>query len=248
MHGSIDHLLFFVTGCGAGIINALAGGGPILTLGVLTLSGLDPRIANLTSTVALSPGQLLAGTMVRHRLSATRLGSRYVLVTLAIAGGAAGAGLLLATSSRLFDALVPWLVLAATALYAISGVATVDATRPAPVAGSRFALLFAPLTIYGGYFGGGNSFLVLALLGVSGHGAKLAGEIKNALVGAINLGAVAVFIVSGSVDWPVALSMGLGGLVGSYAGARLFGHLPAAIVRTIVVLGGLALATWMFAR
>jgi uncharacterized protein len=248
MDGWLYHLLLIATGFGAGIINALAGGGPILTLGVLSLTGIDPRIANLTSTVALSPGQIAAGFSVRRQLPEMRLGQPFWLLGIAILGGAGGAALLFATTSQAFNSLVPWLVLLATAIYAASGLRGVISRTAASPDQRNWSALFAPLAVYGGYFGGGNSFLVLALLGLSGHEPKLSGDIKNILIAAINLAAVFVFAVSGSVDWPIACSLGAGGVLGSMIGTRLLGRLPAGIIRAIVIIGGLTLAAWMFAR
>jgi uncharacterized protein len=241
-------LVLFATGGVAGIINAVAGGGPILTLGMLSLTGIDSRIANLTSTVALSPGQIAAGWKVRHRLHDIQLGQPSLLLGAAIFGGALGAGLLLVTASPVFDGLVPWLVLFATGIYAASGFSAV--TRRIIMLDNKHVLsgLFAPLALYGGYFGGGNSFLVLALLGVSGHEPRLSGEIKNVLIAAINLGAVVVFGSFGPVDWPVAVSLGAGGIFGSLIGARLLGVLPVRMIRWTVIIAGLALAGWMFRR
>lgn len=247
MDGWFYHVALFAAGLGAGIINALAGGGPIITLGVLSLTGIDPRIANLTSTVALSPGQLAAGWSVRHRLRDVRLGRPITLLGIAMLGGAAGAALLLATASLAFNAIVPWLVLLATLIYAASGISTPN-VRSGVANTHLLSALFAPLTLYGGYFGGGNSFLVLALLGLSGHEPREAGEIKNVLVAAINLGAVIVFATSGLVNWPVAISVGLGGVLGSLIGARLLGWLPVGLIRWIVIIGGMILAGWMFDR
>ena len=248
MDGLFYHLILFLAGLFAGVINAVAGGGPILTLGVLSVTGLDPRIANLTSTVALSPGQLAAGWSVRHRLSDVQLGRPLLLLGIAILGGAAGAALLLATASPIFNNLVPWLVLLATAIYAASGVSAITMWSGRFADTRVFSGLFAPLTIYGGYFGGGNSFLVLAILGLSGHEPRASGEIKNVLIAAINLGAVLVFATSGLVNWPVVFSLGLGGVLGSLIGARLLGWLPVGLIRFIVIIGGLMLAGWMFAR
>jgi len=243
------YLSLFAAGALAASINALAGGGPILTLGMLSLGGFDPRIANLTSTVALCPGQLLAGNEARSELHASRLGRPKALLALAIGGGALGALLLLSTSGAVFKAIVPWLVLSATAIYAWSGWRGTAADPRAPEhPNRRRIMLFPPLAIYGGYFGGGNSFLVLALLGLAGHGAREAGAIKNALVAAINLGAVAVFIFSGLVEWRIALALGAGGIVGSFAGVRMLARLPVAALRLIVILFGLGFSVWMFAR
>lgn len=242
------HIVFFAAGCVAGIINAVAGGGPILTLGILSLTGLDPRIANLTSTVALSPGQMAAGWSVRHSLQEAKLGNPFLLLGIAVVGGAMGAVLLLATASTIFNYLVPWLVLLATGIYAASN-SSLIATRRGMFSNSRFySILFAPLALYGGYFGGGNSFLVLALLGLSGHEPRICGKMKNVLIAAVNLGAVAVFISSGPVEWAVALSVGTGGMLGSVIGARLLGRMPVGVISWTVIIGGLVLAAWMFAR
>lgn len=246
MDGWLYHLILIATGIGAGAINALAGGGPILTLGILSLTGMDARVANLTSTMALSPGQLAAGFSARYRISEARLGSPFMLLGIALLGGAVGAALLLATASPTFRLLVPWLVLVATAIYAASNFPEIIARTAALTNHRLLSGLFAPLALYGGYFGGGNSFLVLALLGFSGHEPRLAGQLKNVLISAVNLGAVAVFGFSGWVQWPVVLSLGAGGLLGSIIGARLLGRMPVGMIRLVVITGGLMLAGWMF--
>lgn len=241
-------LFHFGAGVLAGMINALAGGGSVLTLAVLSLTGVDPRIANLTSTVALSPGQMAAGFSLRHQLARAALGSPRRLGLIALAGGALGAGLLLATPALAFRAAVPWLVLLATLLYAASAFPAlvariaIDPRRPAP------QIAFALMSAYGGYFGGGNSFLILALFGMTGHPPRLSGEVKNILVALINLGAVAVFAISGAVDWQVALAVGAGGLLGSLAGTRLLRRLSVAVIRALVIGCGLGFAGWMFAN
>lgn len=244
-----DYLLFFVAGILAASTNALAGGGPILTLGILSFLGVDPRIANLTSTVALCPGQLFAGHAARSALTVTKLGKPAVLIAISVGGGALGALLLLITSGATFKAIVPWLVLAATAIYGWSGFRRNAGAEPTDKRhAGLYTASFVPMTVYGGYFGGGNSFLVLALLGLSGHDAREAGSIKNALVAAINLGAVAVFAGSGLVDWRVAAALGAGGILGSFAGVRLLRWLPIASVRLIVIVFGLCLSGWMFLK
>ncbi len=248
MDGLPYHLLLLGAGTVAGLINALAGGGPILTLAMLTLTGMDPKTANLTSTVALSPGQIAAGYTVRDSLRCVRLGSRRLLVIAALTGGALGAALLLLTSAPLFRGLVPWLVLLATVIYAVSSIPGSAALARIVTSQRQFLAMIAPLTLYGGYFGGGNSFLLLALLSVSGHDPKLAGDIKNGLIAAINLGAVAIFAASGAVEWTVALWVGAGGVVGSIAGARLSGKFSPTAIRSLVILCGLLLAGTMLAR
>lgn len=240
--------MVFAAGVLAAAINALAGGGPVLTLGILSLTGIDPRIANLTSTVALSPGQLVAGYGARASLRETRLGSPALLLGLSLVGGAGGALLLLLTTGAGFKAIVPWLVLIATVIYAWSGLRTLPAAQRDGAKSNVFPALFAPLSVYGGYFGGGNSFLVLALLGLSGHAPREAGAIKNALIAAINLGAVTVLVFSGLVQWRIAAALGAGGVVGSIIGVRLLGRIPVAAIRALVIAFGLGFSLWMFLR
>lgn len=235
-----------LTGIVAGAINAVAGGGPILTLTGLALTGIDPRVASLTSTVALSPGQMLAGAMASKGLSSlgwsrARMG---LAIVCAVLGGAGGAVLLLRTSAEGFRAIVLWLVLFATIIYALAG-------RRGP-AGAKwqvptfaFPLILLTLGIYGGYFGGGNSFLVLALLALSGLSDKQGALAKNVLVAAINAGAVAVFGLSSLTDWSLVIPISIGGVIGSALGARFLERIKPAVLRPIVIVAGLALAAWL---
>ena len=248
MARSLTEVWLVVAGFVAGLINAIAGGGPLLTLAALTAAGVDPRTANLTSTVALCPGQLLAGWRARRGLGAVANDrheqARLLLMTLV--GGAVGGLLLLWTPPAGFAAIVPWLVLLATALYAWGG-------RRSPLATPRrlrrdvllTALAFS--SIYGGYFGGGNSFVVLALLGLAGLGDQDGAKAKNALIASINLGAVLVFLPSGEIAWSAAAAVGLGGIAGSLAGSRLLPAIRPQVLRPIIIVCGLALAGWYFA-
>lgn len=244
-----DPFVFFgllLTGVIAGAINAIAGGGPILTLGGLTLMGIDPRIASLTSTIALSPGQILAGTMASARLS--KLGWPLARMAFAMAcaviGGAAGAALLLGTSADGFRVLVPWLVLFATIIYALSGGRTFQRARrrvPQPA----FLAILLMLGIYGGYYGGGNSFLVLALLAYSGLPDKQGVLAKNVYVAAINAGAVAVFVFSALLRWQVLVPLAAGGMLGSAVGIRILDRIKPEFLRPAIILAGLALTCWL---
>ena len=244
----MSEIWLFLAGLLAGLINAIAGGGPLLTLAALTAVGIDPRTANLTSTVALCPGQLIAGFRARRALDALSGdgASRKALPLLALVGGALGGLLLLWTSPAGFAAIVPWLVLLATALYAWGGRRTGTTSTP------RLArpVLLAALSIssiYGGYFGGGNSFVVLALLGLAGLGDQDGANAKNVVIACINLGAVLVFVPSGEIAWHAAIAVGLGGVAGSWAGSRLLPAIRPAVLRPFIILCGLFLAAWYFA-
>lgn len=249
-------LSLVLTGVLAGIVNTLAGGGPILTLAGLTALGVDPRIASMTSTVALSPGQILAGWRgARHAALGGRRALAFAGLAIAMVGGAGGGLLLLATDPAHFRGLVPWLILFATLVYAWSGRSVPNRRRfqrgaePGPAqarglhpigSGSVLALL----AVYGGYFGGGNSFMLLALLTVTGFSDRPGAAVKNILVAAINFGAVLTFLALSAIDWALVAPLGLGGVIGGLAGALLLERIPAAVVRPLVITTGLATAAW----
>lgn len=244
---SIMEPYLVIAGFVAGAANAIAGGGPLLTLAALTAAGFDPRIANLTSTVALCPGQLAAGWQSRRGLKALAVsGQVHILaLLLALVFGAVGAGLLIATDAAKFAAIVPWFILLATGLYAWSGRGR-DALRKQHIGRAPFLAVLGFSATYGGYFGGGNSFVVLALLALAGVPGHAGAEAKNALIAAINLGAVAIFAVSGEVDWGAALAVGLGGVIGSLIGVRLLKIIRPALLRPLIITVGLGLAGWFF--
>ena len=247
--GSWGSVGLFFAGVIAGLINTLAGGGPVLTLMALTLFGLDPRLANLTSTVALMPGQLLTSNSVwRRDLGAVRL--TVLLVATAIIGGAAGAWLLIATPPQQFGRIVPWLVLFATVAYAFAPQQRkANSANQTPVRlPGAFVLGLIPLSVYGGFFGGGNSFLLLAGLGFVAVTGKLANTTKNAFVGLINGAAAAVFVCFGSVAWAAAVPLALGNIAGSLVALKFLDRVSASSLRWFVIACGLGLAGVLLVR
>ncbi len=177
-------LLPFLAALWAGTQNALAGGGSFITFPALLPLGMDARAANITSTIALFPGQLTTGWAGRRSMSAAASLSFRALVAISLVGGAAGAPLLLATPASFFAALVPWLVLFATVVFAWGGfgrpAATVQADgmatgrrpmRPWATRVAQFAI-----AVFGGYFGGGIGFLMLAVLTLAGLPTRQAGR------------------------------------------------------------------------
>ena len=239
--------LLFFAGLWAGAQNALAGGGSFVTLPALIFAGVDPKIANITSTIALFPGQVAAAAAGREMVGGTAAVSLRTLAALSLGGGVAGAGLLLLTPSATFAAMLPWLVLAATALFAAatfgrSGASRPTLSRPAAIAG-QFAS-----GVYGGYFGGGNGFVVLTLLTLAGVAIRRAGATKNLLVALANGGGVLVFALSGGVDWARALAVGAGAVAGGQLGVLALRRVPERALRIGVIVLGLALAAGLFAR
>ena len=229
----------------AGAQNALAGGGSFITFTALLLAGTDPRAANITSTVALFPSQAVSGYAGRQMAAGTAQLSFRGLCALAVLGGLVGAGLLLFTPSGFFARLVPWLVLFATAVFAWGSYVRkpgqgAGLSRPASVAAS-FAI-----AVYGGYFGGGIGFMLMAVLTGAGLAVRAAGATKNALAGVINLGAVAVFVLSADVHWAAASALCLGSIMGGFGGVWALRRVPERVLRGGVVVLGLLLTVGLF--
>src|SRR5665213_425793 len=155
-------VVLFVAGVWAGAQNALAGGGSFVTLPTLILSGLDARAANITSTIALFPGQMTTGFAGRRLVSGAERLSFRALFGLSLAGGVVGALLLLATPPSFFAHLLPWLVLMATAIFTWGSFFRNTKVERPPLGALPASLAQFAIGIYGGYFGGGIGFLMLA--------------------------------------------------------------------------------------
>lgn len=243
--------LLLLAAFGAGTLNAVAGGGSFLTLPALVFTGLPPVVANATGTVALLPGYVSGAWGFREDLQAPPGLTLTRMALLSLAGGAAGAVLLLVTDDRIFRTLIPWLLLAATALFVI-GPALLRNTRArgdsAPSTW-RATLGVVLVSVYGGYFNGGLGILLLALFGMLGqsnlHAANGSKNVVSALLTAI---AVLVYAGGGLVAWPQALVMMVAATAGGYAGARLARRLPPQVLRAAIVVIGLAMAAAFFIR
>ena len=240
--------LLFAAGLWAGVQNALAGGGSFVTLPALILSGLDARAANIASTIALFPGQTTTGWVGRKMASGAAGLSFRTLVIISLAGGAVGAALLLATPSHFFASLVPWLVLFATGLFAYGSFGRGKGDG-APRLGPRVAggLQFL-ISVYGGYFGGGIGFLMLAALTAAGVAVRTAGATKNILAAVMNLSAVAVFLFTPAIPWPRVAVVGGGAIAGGLVGAQLLKRVDERLIRSFVVILGLTLTVGLFLR
>jgi uncharacterized protein len=247
----VRHALLFLAAVLAGAVNAIAGGGTLLSFPAAIAWGLPATIANATNAVALSPGSLSAAWAYRRELRAEwRLA--LALAGPALVGGGLGAYILRHTSERLFDRLVPWLVLGATLLILLQGVrkrpkvsAPSAAPSPGPTAG-RIALVMVlqlAVGVYGGYFGAAMGIVMLAFLAVVlPDDIQRRNALKNILAVLINGTASVYFIASGLVDGRAALIMMGGAITGGVVGGRLARRASAKIVRNIVVAIGLALS------
>ncbi|MFM8805319.1 MAG: sulfite exporter TauE/SafE family protein [Planctomycetia bacterium] len=249
----------------AGAVNAVAGGGTILTFPVLAaILPADPArlvTANATSTIGLWPGAVAAAWAYRGE----RVGQPSWTIWLAVpslVGAAIGAVLLLVLPSRWFDAGVPWLILTAAVVFALQpqfarlSVAAPSAPAAAVPATSRLALacvLQFIVAVYGGYFGAGIGILMLAVLGVLGLGdIHRVNAVKNVMGMTINGVAAGLFAMGSlwgahDVSWVHAAIMAAAAVAGSLAGSQVARRLPARLVRRCVALIGFALAAYSFA-
>ena len=275
--------LLFLIAAVAGAVNSVAGGGTLLTFPALvwagqfapTWAGQVEKLANATSTVALWPGQL--GSLWGYRREVGRSHTAIALLAVpSFLGGLAGALLLLRTRNETFAALVPYLILTATLLFAAqkplarwqrrkTGPAAEannqPAQEPAPGAGRqpedafplhRWLVVLAFqffVAVYGGYFGAGIGILMLAAFGFLGFtNIHRMNGLKNINGMCINAVAAVLFIVNGLVDWRLASLMAAGAVLGGYAGAGTARRIGQENVRRIVVLIGLLLTIVMFVR
>jgi uncharacterized protein len=239
----------------AGIMNAIAGGGTLLTFPALVGLGIPSIAANATSTVALWPGAVSSMWGYRDELAgARRWAIGFALPSLL--GGGIGAWLLLRTPPSRFAALVPWLVLGATALFIaqptvmrwVRGHSHVDHDRTSDGSFPRASVLLWQLAvgIYGGYFGAGVGILMLGVLGFMGlTNIHRMNGLKNWGGLCMNAVAAITFAFSSLVSWPVALSMAVGSIAGGYVGSRGAQRVPQIYVRRVVGAIGLVGGVWL---
>ena len=172
------------------------------------------------------------------------------LFVASLIGGVLGALLLLSTPVTIFSNLVPWLVMFATVAFAWGSFVFKPHPDPAKAPLSVVAVLCIQglIAIYGGYFGGGIGFLMLAALTVAGQQVKTANATKNALAMTMNASAVAIFAFSSMINWAAVIALGVGGIAGGLLGSWLIHRLPAKVLRGFIVLVGVALTIWLFVK
>jgi len=239
-----EYLLVVLAAFAAGAINALAGGGTLVTFPTLVAVGIPPIAANVTNTVALCPGYLGA-TMAQFKDLSGQRKRLWLFLPAGAIGGIIGGFLLLNTGEKLFNQIVPFLILLASGLLAAqepvrawlvrrsknsssTGVSEKSAILPIGIAG-----------IYGGYFGAGLSVIVLAVLGLTIEDTLTRlNALKQTISFSANIAAAIFFVFSGKVVWTVALVMMIGALLGGAAGGRLAGRIKPSTLRWIVVTIG----------
>jgi len=237
----LDFALVAAAAFAAGMVNALAGGGTLITFPVMTAVGIPPVMANVTNAVALCPGYF-GGTWAQRKDLAGQGARLKLLLPLGALGGVLGAWLLLASGEKLFRALVPWLILGASALLAAQDPLRrwlIKRGRPAGDACLGAALPIASAAVYGGYFGAGLGVVMLATLGLTlDDSLNRLNAVKQALSFVINIAAALFFLGSDKVLWPVVGVMAVAALAGGSLGGRLASVIPAARLRLLVIAIG----------
>ncbi|MBI3412348.1 MAG: sulfite exporter TauE/SafE family protein [Planctomycetes bacterium] len=244
------YLWLCLTALAAGMQNAIAGGGTLLTFPAL-LAVVAPVMANGTSTVALFPGSIASAWGYRKKVAASK--RWIILLTIpSILGGASGTLLVTLMPDKVFEDLIPWLVLGAAILFLLQptiGKSLRRAHQGKPKAWTLAGIIVFQflVAIYGGYFGAGIGILMLSSLAfLDLADIHEVNALKTWLAFCINCVAAVVFVVQGQVSWPHALAMMVAAIVGGYVGARLALKLKPVYVRWIVIVIGFGLAAYFF--
>lgn len=246
----VQALILVGIGLFGGAWNALAGGATLFTFPALMAAGLPPVVANATNYLALLPSNAAALPAYRHELR--HLGRSLVpLVVVSGLGAIVGSVLLLVSDPEVFVALIPFLILFATGLFAFGGTLREGLIRLTGEAHGKtvgYAALFVS-SIYGGYFGAGLGIILLAIAQIMGFSAfHVANSIKNLLATSFTVLSIVVFGVGGLIAWPEALVMMVGSTIGGYAGGHFAKLVNPGYLRAIVIVFGLVLSLVYFLR
>lgn len=238
-----DLALFVAAGIVGGIVNSLAGGAKLFVFPMLLASGLPPIVANATGTVALWPAQIPA-VWLQRAVIAGRLRVILARIAPAVAGALVGAFALILSSERAFLAIIPFVLVAAVVIIALGNRLARLVTRviPGTWRGGLTQILMFATGVYGGYFGAGMGFLLIAVISLAGvWSIHESNAEKNFAAIIINTTAVVPLLLSGLVHLPAAGGVLAGGVMGGYLGGRFGGLLPEAPMRLLVAALGLGL-------
>jgi len=248
MLSGLDLILVGLAALAAGAINALAGGGTLITFPMLTAVGLPAVAANVTNTVALCPGYI-GGTLAQINDLRGQEKRLWIVIPAGIIGGLIGGILLLRTGEKLFTALVPFLILLASGLLAVQDPVRGWLTKrmsqsQSPGGTEKWTWLPVGVgAIYGGYFGAGLSVILLAVLGLTLEDTLTRlNALKQIIAFSANVAAAIFFLFSGRVVWLAAAVMAVGALTGGVLGGRLAGRVKPATLRWMVVTIGVIVA------
>lgn len=250
MLSPFDYFLITIAALLAGAVNALAGGGTLITFPILTFLGVPAISANITNTVALSPGYL-GGTLAQINDLRDQKNRLWLLMPASILGGILGGFFLLQTGEKLFNELIPYLILLASILLAIQEPVRAWLLKRSHTSNlEKISWLPVGLaSIYGGYFGAGLSVIILSALGLTIEDSLTRlNALKQAVAFVVNIAAAIFFLFSGQVLWTVALVMAIGSLIGGSLGGKLAGRIKPSTLRWTVVTIGMIVSIIYFVR
>ncbi len=242
---TLAHAAAAAAAVAAGVINAIAGGGTLVSFPILTALGVPAIRANATNTVALCPGYIGGTYAQRSDLAGLGHGLRPQLIAAAL-GGLAGSVLLIVTSEAAFRQIVPWLILGACGLLGFQ-----DRIRTwikahhvqGGVHRTVEILTIGLAAIYGGYFGAGLGIMIVAVLGMFSDRPFLQlNAVKQLLSLVINVCAAAFLVFSARVEWSLIAVMAPGALLGGNLGGHLARRVPAKKLRCVVIAFGVSVA------
>jgi len=243
------YLLLIFSALAAGLINSVAGGGMFLTFPALVFTGVPSIIANATSTFAIMPGVVASAWAYREDFRRSSDFPFVPMVIVSLAGGAAGALLLLFTPQKRFDSIIPWLMLAATLLFTFGPRISPVLKRAFHVGPVTVVVVQFFIAVYGGYFGGAIGILMLATWSVFGiNDINFMNANRTLLGGVANSMAVVLFIVARKIWWPQALTMLAATVIGGYIGARTAKKVDPRYMRAAISATSIAITVAFFLR
>ncbi|MBY5394584.1 sulfite exporter TauE/SafE family protein [Rhizobium leguminosarum] len=244
-----DIMLLFLAGLLAGSMNALAGGGSFVSLPALISVGVPSVAANATSTLALFPGGMASSWVYRDGVRSVCGVNVVPIAIVTVMGGVAGSILLLLTPSRIFDGLLPWLLLVATLMLTAGPRLSAQFQTQARPNVLAFATVQFFLGLYGGYFGGAVGLMMLAAWSALGGGdIKSLNPTRMVMVTAANAVAVVVFVLAGAIVWQECIPMTIGAVIGGWIGAHIGRRLPSSVVRVLTLAVAFLTTAVFFSR
>lgn len=244
----LENFIILAVGVLVGAMNAISGGGMLIGFPVLVALGIPPLVANVTANAVLPPGMLVSIGVYRDYLRRVPWRYAYLLIPTAI-GATAGAITLRNTSMELFAQFVPWLILFGVVLFAFQPIIHLQLHRHIHYKRTGLWALFfiglgiLPISFYGGYFGAGYGFMMLAFLGLGSiHEIHMLAAMKN--VSSVLVAVICLIILAptGLIDWNVAIYMAIGGVAGGYLGAHAAKKVSSKWLRVFIVIVGLLAA------
>lgn len=246
-----SYVLVGLTALAAGLVNAIAGGGSLISFPALLAAGMSPVAASVTNTIALCPGYFGATLSQRRDLAGQRARVA-MIIPLSLLGGVTGALVLLGTGDAAFGAIVPYLILFASLLLAAQARlrAWVTHRTRSSTNAERFAVVPVFLAaVYGGYFGAGMGVMVVAVLAILGdESLTRLNAVKQLMALVVNVAAAVVFVFSGRTDWALAGVMFACAMAGGWLGGSLASRIPPHVLRWTVVAVGVTLSIVYFVK